>query len=99
MKKIFCLLFNVSSVFYASAQWVQVFDAPGNTSHVEVLSSPNDSICWFITNNDTLYKTADGGATWTKSGTPLFIPQGLFVLNKDTAFKTGSSSVYKTVNG
>jgi len=99
MKKYLPLLLFLFCISYAEGQWTQVFDAPGNASNVKVLSSPNDSICWFITNYDSLYKTSDGGTTWTTAGVPAFNPSGLFVVNNDTAFKIGESSIYRTING
>ena len=66
-----------------------------------MLSSPDDQVCWFITNFNRLYKTSDGGQAWTvvPPGNPNFVPSGLVVVNADVGFKTGLGAAYKTTNG
>lgn len=70
------------------AQWHEIFRTP-TAQQAKVLSSPNDQVCWFITNRDSLYKTTDGGATWNKiiQTNNAFNPAGLFVLDENIAFK------------
>ena len=100
MKKILIFLLICFLQKQIKAQWVFKF----NTIHqqiVQVLSSPSDNVCWFITNMDSLYKTADGGQNWTKlpPAAPSFLPSGLFVVNSTTAFKWGNGSLFKTTDG
>ena len=83
-----------------NAQWTLNYQTP-NHEIVKGLSSPTDSTCWFTTNFADLYKTADGGATWSvlPQVAPYYLPYGLFVVNNNIGFRTSSTSVYKTSNG
>ncbi len=94
------LLFYLVPILSVFSQWNLRFQ----TTHqqmVKVFSSPNNDVAWFITNMDSLYKTSDGGMNWTKlpPSSPSFNPDGLFVLNSDTAFKSSSSALFRTVDG
>ncbi|MFN8176874.1 MAG: hypothetical protein U0167_03055 [bacterium] len=82
----------------AAAQWTQIFHTPTHEIP-HVLSSATDSTCWFITNFDRVYKTSNGGATWTTINSSVFIPQGLFVLNDLVAFKSALGALYRTTDG
>ena len=83
-----------------NAQWTQIYHTPFQ-QEVHVLSSPSDSICWFISNMDSLFKTVDAGNTWTKTiqTNAIFNPSGLFVVDENIAFKSANTSMYKTSNG
>ena len=98
MKKILIAILFIASAKIAEAQWVLQYQTV-HPSIVEVASAPDDNNFWFITNFDTLYKTSNGGATWNTAGNPSFLPSGLFVVNKDTAFKSGINMLYRTTNG
>lgn len=82
----------------AFTQWQLIYQTPSNEI-VKVASASDENNFWFITNFDKVYKTENGGSNWTVINHPVFIPSGLFLLNKDTAFKTGFQSVYRTING
>lgn len=81
-----------------ATEWTPVFQTP-SSEIVRVLSSPDDETCWFITNFDRLYKTSDGGESWTHIDSGVFIPFGLVVVDGSMAFKTSSNNVWKTTNG
>ena len=83
----------------AEAQWQPVLSTAGNEI-VTVFSSPSDSIAWFITNFNRLYRTADAGTNWTivPPGSPAFIPSGLCAVNGLVALKSGTQ-VWKTADG
>lgn len=81
-----------------AAQWTQRYQTPTHEI-IRVMSAPSDSTCWFITNFDRVYKTANGGQSWSVIIAPVFIPDGLFVVDDLLAFKTGAATVYRTVNG
>lgn len=82
----------------SAAVWTPVFETPGDEI-VRVLSSPSENTCWFITNFDRIYKTSNGGATWSSITTGAFVPSGLFVVDDQVAFKIGTAAVYRTTNG
>ena len=82
----------------AEAQWVLNYQTL-RQAIIEVASSPDNNNFWFITDFDTLYKTSNGGVSWNIIAHPSFIPSGLFVVNKDTAFKTGTAVVFRTTDG
>lgn len=82
----------------SATAWTQRYQTPTHEI-ITVLSAPTDSTCWFITNFDRLYKTANRGQSWSVINAPVFIPSGLFVVDDLLAFKTGTATVYRTVNG
>lgn len=93
-----CCIFS-SKVF--SQQWHLNFST-AMSQDIKVLSAPTDSICWFITNMDSLYKTSDAGNSWTKVppyAPASFNPSALFVVNNSVAFKSSSSALFKTTDG
>lgn len=100
MKKLLYTVVVILCSITVNAQWLLKFQTIHNQI-VKVMSSPNDSVCWFITNMDSLYKTNDGGQNWTKlpPSNVSFNPYLLYVLSSDTAFKASNSTLYKTVNG
>lgn len=98
MKIIFNFLFAFFLILNVNAQWKLVYQTP-TSEIVTVVSSPDDNTLWFITNFDRVYKTTNGGVNWSVIVHPVFIPSGMFAMNKDTAFKTAAQSVYRTVNG
>jgi photosystem II stability/assembly factor-like uncharacterized protein len=100
MRKILYSLIFILCCSTVKSQWIANFQTP-YPQIVKALSSPNDSVCWFISNMDTLFKTSDAGQTWTSlpPSATSFNPYGLFVLSSDTAFKSSNSNLYKTVDG
>lgn len=98
MLKILLLAVLLCNGVKANAQWTLNYQTLTNEI-VEVTSSPDSNTCWFITNFDRLYKTSNGGANWTMIVNGVTIPSDLFVLNNDTAFKSGASTVWRTTNG
>ncbi|NVO19515.1 MAG: T9SS type A sorting domain-containing protein [Bacteroidetes bacterium] len=100
MKQILFLSGFLLVSFCLHAQWTQIYHTP-RTQQARVMSSPNDQVCWFISNMDSLFKTEDGGQNWHKviqSGAS-FNPSGLFVVDKDAAFKTVYGYAFKTTDG
>jgi photosystem II stability/assembly factor-like uncharacterized protein len=91
-------LVSLAAGAVSATQWTQRFQTPTHEI-ITVLSAPSDSTCWFITNFDRLYKTANSGQNWSVINAPVFIPAGLFVVDDLLAFKTGTATVYRTVNG
>lgn len=88
------------SVQLSNAQWVLKYYTLSNEI-IRVASSPDSNTYWFITNFDRMYRTRDGGTVWNyvpHNGTA-FVPSGLFVVNRDTAFKTSSGTVFRTTDG
>lgn len=81
-----------------AAPWTSVWHTPTHEI-AKTLSSPSDSVCWMITNFDRTYRTLDGGRTWTRTGTPLYIPSGLFAVDGLRAFKCGTDELDRTTNG
>jgi photosystem II stability/assembly factor-like uncharacterized protein len=100
MKKLLYILLISFCSMRANAQWMPTYQTPF-PQIAKVMSSPNDSVCWVISNMDTLFKTSDGGQTWTSlpPSATTFNPSGLFVISKDTAYKASTSRLYKTVDG
>lgn len=100
MKRLLFFSLLIISCPIAFTQWTTCFKTSGNQI-VHVMSSPTDSVCWFITNKDSLFKTEDVGQSWSKisPSAPSFVPSGLFVVNKLIAFKSANAYLYKTING
>ena len=100
MSKILISFIFLISVQNLKAQWTLKYQTTSN-ENIKVSSSPDSNTFWFITNFDRLYRTTDGGTVWNlipHTGSA-FVPSGLFVVNRDTAFKTGSASVFRTIDG
>lgn len=101
MKKyLLIFIYFFFNAFNSNAQWTQIFQTPGQQV-IREISALNDSVCWFITDMDSLYKTIDGGQTWAGSRgiTISFVPRSLTILSKDTGFKSNSVDLYRTING
>ena len=100
-KSLLILLFITINTCVIAQQWSLNFIAPAQQD-IKVLSAPSDDICWFITNRDSLYKTDNGGSTWTRippTSSASFNPSGLFVVDNNLAFKASTSALFKTNDG
>ncbi len=97
--RVLSLLLFATVASTARPQWQPVFQTPNNEI-VTVFSAPTDSVVWFITNFNRLYRTSDAWNTVTvvPPGQPAFIPSGLCAVNDLVALKTGSQ-VWKTIDG
>ncbi|MEO8665308.1 MAG: YCF48-related protein [Ignavibacteria bacterium] len=100
MKKLFLIFALFLFLNEGSSQWNISYQTL-RPAIVKVASAPDDNNFWFITNFDTLYKTSDGGSSWTviPRGAVSFNPGGLLAVNKDSAFKTSLGAAYRTIDG
>src|SRR4030095_14539766 len=99
MKASVYIILSLLPLCSLNSQWVLKFQTATQQEKVEAASACDDNNFWFITNFDIVYKTSNGGASWNIISNPVFIPSGLFLVNKDTAFKTAMRNIYRTTNG
>jgi photosystem II stability/assembly factor-like uncharacterized protein len=93
------ILLIMNCPFLLHAQWVQL--TPPGTGNFTSISFPSDSLTGFTLSNNKIYKTVDGGNSWTicTSANLAF----LYFLNNDTGFAVGSANsmglIIKTTDG
>jgi len=78
---------------------------------LEAIHCPNDSVCFAVGTKDKLYKTTDGGDTWTWSNPAIYAINGdppdllndVFFINNDIGYtchaNSGGSLVARTTDG
>ena len=95
------LLFVILTTQINAQTWNLNYSTESTTEQIVALSAPNDNTCWFLTNFDNLYKTADGGSNWVKipPTATSFNPSGVYVMDDNVAFKSSNQQLFRTVDG
>ncbi len=99
------LLFLFLSLFVSSnfAQWVT--QTSGSTDRIRIIDPVSATVVWAAGNAGKVYRTTDGGTTWTNTVTlSTAINYGLEAIDANTAWVTGTVggsadvSIWKTTN-
>ncbi len=101
---IFALLQSISPIAWAGVnQWTSI-GPNGTTKITDLLINPNNTAVLYVGTSDTgVYKSSDGGATWTQSnGGPLYIYANKLVIDPSapsTIYAGSYLGVYKSTDG
>jgi len=94
------LLLLLSSVAMADTSgWYQ--QASGTTTDTfRSMSAANSSVAWAVSNEGHLFKTIDGGVTWTQCSYPFLGPACVSAVDANTAWVGGwNYTISKTTDG
>lgn len=109
LKKTIFKFYIIFTIFFVSpiakADWVE--QTSGTTLGIMSISAVTDNIAWASTYGTEVFKTTNGGSSWTAAqpitGLQFFTSYNIFAMNENIAFVSGGSlfgtAVFKTTNG